>query len=68
MKFWLKSKTILGILISVLPTLLPMIGMGTADSMLISEQLDILIQASGALLAIYGRVKADTKIKATPGK
>lgn len=57
-KFFLKSKTIIGIIISMLPTLLPAVGLGTDDTQLVSSNVDTIIQASGALLAVYGRFKA----------
>lgn len=59
-KFFLKSKTILGVILSVLPTLLPALGInfGADDAQMINATLDSLVQAAGALLAVYGRFKA----------
>ena len=60
MKFFLKSKTIIGIIVSILPALLPQIGLSFSaeDGALINSTVDIIIQAAGAILATYGRFAA----------
>lgn len=62
MKHWLKSKTIWGVIVCVLPTLAPLVGLGNDDLTMISHVGDSVIQAVGALLAVYGRVKAEDKL------
>lgn len=67
-KALLQSKTIRGILISCLPVLAFLgVEISQDDVSLIFDNLGALIVAfcniAGAGLAIYGRIKADTKIK-----
>ena len=59
-KFFLKSKTILGLILSVLPALLPALGIsfGADDVALVNSTVDALIQGIGALVAVYGRFAA----------
>ena len=59
-KFFLKSKTIIGIIVSILPALLPQFGLSFSaeDGALINTTVDQLIQAAGAVLAMYGRFAA----------
>lgn len=66
-KFFLKSKTIIGILISALPTLLPALGFSFSvdDAQMVSTTVDAVVQAGGLLLALYGRFVSDTKITIT---
>lgn len=68
MKFFLKSKTILGVIISTLPTLLPIAGVSFSpeDGQLLMGGLDYIVQAAGALMAIYGRFTATDKVTLTP--
>ena len=67
-KFFLKSKTILGVILTILPTLLPWFGIsfGPDDTQLVNEAFDSTITAVGAVLAVYGRVKAKGAILAKP--
>ena len=60
MKWFLKSKTIWGVIISIIPTLLPAFGVSFSadDVALVSSFGDTVMQTVGAILAIYGRVKA----------
>lgn len=60
MKYFLKSKTIIGVIMSVLPALLPALGItfGADDISLINSAVDAVIQSAGALLAVYGRFAA----------
>lgn len=60
MKFFLKSKTIIGIIVSMLPVLLPEFGVSfsTDDAALINKNVDLIVQAIGASLATYGRFAA----------
>ena len=64
-KYFLKSKTILGVILSVLPALLPALGISFSaeDNLLISNAVDAIIQSAGALLAVYGRFVVKDKIK-----
>ena len=64
MKFFLKSKTIRGLIIAALPLL----GIGTEDQVLITQTVDTLITLAGLLFAGYGRAKADGKIHFNPLK
>lgn len=59
-KFFLKSKTIIGVILSALPALLPALGItfSADDAQLVSSGVDALIQAVGAVLAVYGRFAA----------
>ncbi len=57
-----KSKTVSGSVLAVLPVLLPALGIGTGDTVLIHEAIDALMTFGGAVLAIYGRYVADKKI------
>ena len=65
-KFFLKSKTIIGLILSVLPALLPALGIsfGADDVDLVNSTVDALIQGFGAIMAVYGRFKAGG-VKAT---
>lgn len=62
-KFFLKSKTVWGVILMLLPVL-PAIGaavgftVGTEDTALITEAGDALLQSIGAVLTLYGRHKA----------
>lgn len=60
----LESKTILGALASLAPTVLPIIGIafGSDAAHLFSSAVDALLQIGGVGLAIYGRIVADSKI------
>jgi len=66
-KIFLKSKTVWGVIVMVLPTLLPMLGLNLVgdDASLITNTGDALMTFIGGVLAIYGRVKADTSITLT---
>lgn len=59
-KFFLKSKTIIGAIVSILPVLLPQIGISFSpeDGAMINDTVDKIIHAAGAVLAIYGRFDA----------
>lgn len=59
-KFFLKSKTIIGVILSVLPALLPALGISFSadDAQMVSSNIDAVIQAVGAALALYGRFAA----------
>ncbi len=67
-KFILQSKTIWGVVILVLPVILPMFGIEFgADA--IGEStvaFNSLITLVGAVLAVYGRFKATTAISVAP--
>ncbi|NBT49952.1 MAG: hypothetical protein EBV86_01975 [Marivivens sp.] len=57
-KFFLKSKTIWGVIVMAIPNLLPLFGIGSETGVLITAAGDGLMQAAGAALAIYGRQQA----------
>lgn len=61
-KFALKSKTILGIILTALPTLAPALGIGLEDQALISSGIDAIITVLGASLGAYGRFVAKEPI------
>ncbi len=67
-KWFLKSKTIWGVVISILPALLPVLGLSFSadDTVLISNSGDAIIQAIGAVIAIYGRFVATGPATITP--
>lgn len=63
-KFLLKSKTIIGILLTAFVALAPQFGINfTADdSALISQSVDAIIQAVTLTFAAYGRIAAKDKV------
>lgn len=65
-KNFLKSKTLIGVVMSVLPALLPAVGIsfGPDDMSLVSDSIDKIIQAVGAVMAIYGRFVAKKSLTA----
>jgi hypothetical protein len=58
MKQWWKSKTLIGIAISLLPTILQLAGV----SLPIGEVLPQVIIAAGGGLAVVGRVQAKDRL------
>jgi hypothetical protein len=62
MKYWLKSKTIWGVIITMLPTLAPLVGIGVDDLNLINQTGDNIIQIVGAIIAAYGRFTAKDQL------
>ena len=67
-KWFVKSKTLIGIVISVLPTILPALGIsfGADDLQLVNGFVDASIQLIGASLAIYGRWVATQPVSVRP--
>ena len=63
-KFFLKSKTIMGALVTLAPTIAVLFGytMTEDDSAMITETGDAIIQLIGAALVVYGRVTAEEKL------
>ncbi len=63
-KFFLKSKTILGVLIMVTTNLGPLVGLsfGADDAAMVTADIDAILTALGGLLATYGRVKAKSSL------
>ena len=59
-KFFLKSKTIWGVIVMAMPALLPVFGvtLGADDTALITQAGDQVMAAIGAVLAVYGRFQA----------
>lgn len=66
-KFFLKSKTIIGVIVSILPALLPELGISFSveDGQLINNSVDAVIQGIGAVLAVYGRFVAADGVSLT---
>ena len=60
-KSLVKSKTVLGILISLAGTLAPMLGY-SVDTNTLTSLVDEFFQIAGLALAFYGRVKATDPI------
>ena len=69
-KIFIKSKTILGVILGFLPTILPVFGIhfGPDVAELINGTVDAIISAAGGIIAIYGRVTAIGQIKWNPFK
>ena len=63
-KFFLKSKTVIGLLITAIPTLAVIfnITLTEEDQVLISHVGDAIIQLIGLIIAGYGRIKATEKL------
>ena len=61
-KFVLKSKTIWGVIIAAVPTILAQFGVDVGSTELINGWANEIIEAFGSLLAIYGRFVADTAV------
>lgn len=63
-KSFLESKTIIGVFISLLPTIGALFGVEitVGDVERGAEGVDHILQGIGALLAIYGRVTAKTQV------
>ena len=68
MKWFLQSKTVIGILIPVIIQVLPLVGISLSadDTALINSTVDQLIQLAGLALALYGRFVATDKLTVTP--
>ena len=64
-KFFLKSKTIIGILLTLIVSLAPAIGLtfGTDDAHLISELWDKIAIVASAGMAVIGRFTAKSSLK-----
>lgn len=56
-KFILKSKTIIGLLVSAIPTLAVLFGINISedDTVMIAQTADSVIQLMGLVYAAYGR-------------
>jgi uncharacterized membrane protein len=63
-KFFLKSKTIIGALVTMAPTIATLFGFTFTenDSVMISQVADGIIQILGAALVVYGRLNAKEKL------
>lgn len=63
-KFILKSKTILGAIVTLAPTIATLCGytLTEDDSAMISQTADSVIQLLGFTLVVYGRIKAEGKV------
>ncbi len=67
-KWFIASKTLLGVVATILPTLLPLFGIGLDpnDGVLFTDLADKIIMFAGAALAVYGRFVASGSLSATP--
>lgn len=67
-KWFLKSKTIIGLLITLLPTMAELFGLTLThgDVNFISAEMDKVIMGMGAALVVVGRFKSTTSIKLLP--
>lgn len=67
-KWFLKSKTIIGLLITVLPTVAELFGLTLTpgDVNFISAEMDKVIMGMGAALVVIGRFKSTTSVKLLP--
>ena len=63
-KYVLKSKTIIGALIALLPAISVLTGITFTedDTVMINQTADAVIQVIGGAFAIYGRVVAQGKV------
>lgn len=68
-KWFALSKTIVGILVSLLTVLLPEVGVefGSEEGALITQGWDAIIVALSSAFAMYGRFAATTTLTVTPG-
>jgi len=69
-KFFLKSKTIIGILIAAVMQLAPFIGIsfGEDDAAVVNNVVDIIITFFGLTLGAVGRFTAKQDLKLTPAE
>ena len=60
----MKSKTIIGIILAMLPALAVQLGVSFTenDGAMISQAVDLVVQLAGSGLAIYGRWVADVPL------
>jgi len=67
-KFILQSRTIWGVIIMALPAVLPLFGIEFGAEAVGESNIafNSLIEFVGAVLAVYGRFKAETSISVTP--
>ncbi len=67
-KWFLKSKTIIGLFITILPTVAELLGLTLTqgDVNFISAEVDKIIMGVGAILVMIGRFKSTTSIKLLP--
>ena len=63
-KFFLKSKTILGALVTLAPTIATLFGFTFSEdeTVMISQAADGIIQIIGAALVVYGRLNVKDKL------
>lgn len=63
-KFFLKSKTIIGLIVALIPQVAIITGFTLTpdDSAMITQASDTIIQLIGFSLSVYGRVVAKDKI------
>jgi len=64
-KFVLKSKTVIGIVLSTLVLWAPVVGLDFTDddAGFIASNLDTLLATGFGAFAVWGRVVADTKVR-----
>lgn len=63
-KFFLKSKTIIGILVIAVVSLAPEIGISFSsdDGVFVNQLVDQIVQTAGLVVAAYGRFVADGRL------
>lgn len=68
-KWMALSKTVVGILVSLLTVLLPEAGIqfGEEEGALVTQGWDSVIVALSSVLALYGRITAKATLTITPG-
>lgn len=64
-KFFLRSKTIIGAIMTLAVVILPQCGISFSeqDGVFMTDALDAIAQGIGAALSIYGRTKAKDAIR-----
>ncbi len=65
-KFILKSKTIWGVLIAAVPTILAQFGYDMGNPELLNGIVNEIFEVVGAVLAVFGRIVAEGPIAIKP--
>ncbi len=67
-KWFLKSKTVIGLLITILPTVAALIGwnLSADDTAFINSEVDKVITGVGAVLSLVGRFKSNSTVTLLP--
>lgn len=69
-KFFATSLTMIGALVALIVQLGPLVGiqLSAEDGNMINEQVDTIVTSLGALVAMYGRVRANSTLTLLPKK